>query len=382
MNKKAALTCAVLLLLSIFAFNAACADELKSPEAEKHCKIGLSLMLAGKWPQAETEFKKTLEIDQKYLDARYYLALCLIQQRKIDEAKENLETLLKYGPKYEPAYLGLADIYRYKKDFKKARETLEQLKSNVQNPASADFGLGIVDYYEGKLDEAISMWLKAVDSNSKLASAYFNLGIAYFNKNDFGKAAGYIREAVRIEPDNAENYFHLGWFCYLSGIKDKADSAFLQMKINAPGTKWDLVVQAIKDIDGKNYVRAGSLLEKLLKENTGMSPAKYLEAVIFEQTDKKPDALKIYKDLLEEDPNDRIVRGAIERLEKEGVKPAEIKPEEKTKDDSAGKPGQEPAVENGGNKTTPEAGPASPAPVSPSGGQQPPEDNNSVAPGK
>lgn len=59
---------------------------------------GVSLWNAQKFPEAQAAFEKAVKLDPKMAEAYYYLAMTLVNQNKLTEAKPNLETYLKLAP--------------------------------------------------------------------------------------------------------------------------------------------------------------------------------------------------------------------------------------------------------------------------------------------
>lgn len=59
---------------------------------------GVSLWNAQKFPEAQAAFQKAIKLDPKMSEAYYYLAMTLVNQNKLTEAKPNLETYLKLAP--------------------------------------------------------------------------------------------------------------------------------------------------------------------------------------------------------------------------------------------------------------------------------------------
>jgi Flp pilus assembly protein TadD len=75
-------------------------NELR-PYLERHSDVwngwfllGWALRRLGRWKDGEAAFRKTLELGGDISDARNELAICLIEQKKLDEAKRELETAL------------------------------------------------------------------------------------------------------------------------------------------------------------------------------------------------------------------------------------------------------------------------------------------------
>lgn len=73
-------------------------DAAGGGDATASYNAGISLWNAGKYADAQAQFQKAVKVDPKMAEAYYYLAMTLVNQNKLTEAKPNLETYLKLAP--------------------------------------------------------------------------------------------------------------------------------------------------------------------------------------------------------------------------------------------------------------------------------------------
>ena len=85
-----------------------------------HHNIGVILSQKGLLDDAEQEYKKSIALNSRLIEAYNDLGCLYIKQGKFLEAQNILNEALKINPNFEKAYYNLGVIYAEKKEFKKA----------------------------------------------------------------------------------------------------------------------------------------------------------------------------------------------------------------------------------------------------------------------
>lgn len=129
---------------------------------EEYYEKGMEYSVAGKFEEAQQEFKKALEIDPFYIAVEN----CLEATEDVLEQKIKIETAL----------------YLFN---------------------------GIVYANKGMLDEAIALYQKAIEINPEYAGTYYNLGAVYFSKGMLDEAAAELKKAIEINPKYADAHNNL-----------------------------------------------------------------------------------------------------------------------------------------------------------------------------
>ena len=103
------------------------------------------------------------------------IVLILIQQKKIDEAKELIKTAKAKNPKDASLALTEANLYLESKDYVTYKKLVTELLA--KNPADADllFNLGVISSNTKDKEEAEKYYKKAIEVNPKYTNAYINL---------------------------------------------------------------------------------------------------------------------------------------------------------------------------------------------------------------
>jgi Tfp pilus assembly protein PilF len=285
------------------------------PFAAGHYALAESYLDEGLEDQAVEEYKKTLQMDKRFVRAYADLANIYLRRESFKEAWE----LIQKGEAVVPDHPDIKDLkkqisYEYfleagVKTFEggdrlKARELLN--KALVANPNSAHMHYLIAmsfderqDFYrmEDHLKKAIRLDPKFFLARNFLGDIYFgkndfeaaveqyrlslafnrddpsvlnNLGLAYMNLERYGSAVSSLERALALAPNNLEIYHNLAFVYRDYGMLDKATEGFIkiiQMKPNDPNVCNDL---------GDIYRRQGRDEEARRQYQTGIERGKKL----------------------------------------------------------------------------------------------------------
>ena len=133
--------------------------------ADLHSSLGSLLFKTKRYDEAEKAFKKALEINPEYLQARYNLFRTFKAKGEIESALKEGQYLYEKGLPYPDFNCSLGEIYMSLKLYDKAESVLQN--SLVKKPKYARAHLVLAQLYENMdaKDKAISQLLKCLDSN-------------------------------------------------------------------------------------------------------------------------------------------------------------------------------------------------------------------------
>ncbi|MBV8175419.1 MAG: tetratricopeptide repeat protein [Verrucomicrobia bacterium] len=184
--------------------------------------LGNALLQKGQVDEALAQFRKALEINPHYVEARSNLGAALFQKGQVDEAVAQYERVLEINPNHAPASynLGLALFQKGRVDgaitqYKKA------VKINPYYP-EAHNTLGHALLQEGQVDEALAQFQRALDINPNYVEARYNLGNALFQKGRSDEAIDQFQKALEINPNYVNAYSNLGVVLFEKGRLDEA----------------------------------------------------------------------------------------------------------------------------------------------------------------
>ncbi len=151
--------------------------------AEAHNSLAHIDLHEWKWKSAEVGFRKAIALDQSYVLAHHWFALCLTAIGKTDAAVTQME---------------------------KARE-LDPLSTRI----NADLGMAYLS--DKRFDEAIEQEKKTLELNPRSSGARWIRGMAYQQKNMFEQAIKDYQHALELSHNNPNYLAALGHVYASSG---------------------------------------------------------------------------------------------------------------------------------------------------------------------
>jgi rhomboid protease GluP len=138
--------------------------------AQAHFALGQAYFNRQQFPQAEGEFKRTLELQPQNTEARFNLGITLLNERRIEDAKA----------------------------------AFTQLVTQDANNPEAHYGLGLALADDEKYQAAIAEFKTAAGLNPQLSGIYYEMGRSYAKLKMYDEAiAAYLQEKEKNgdEPD-------------------------------------------------------------------------------------------------------------------------------------------------------------------------------------
>ena len=162
------------------------------------------------WPEAEAEFKKSLDLNPNFDQAMTGLSRVLMYQSKDEEAKQWARNALKYNPQNYRAWYELGFI-EAKADKETAIADYEKAVAIQGNFAPLRRDLGLLYFQQQNYAEAVKHLTKAAELGMKEAQLWNVLGIAYSHSNRLAKAVESYKRALKLDPDLAEAHLNLAY---------------------------------------------------------------------------------------------------------------------------------------------------------------------------
>jgi putative PEP-CTERM system TPR-repeat lipoprotein len=233
----------VIYIVLLIAFIISCSNQ--NLNKKEYYKKGLSFIEGGNAGGAVIAFKKAIEKDQSYFEARYQLALAYILQSKYESAKKELRKVLLLNPSFKKAHISMAKVhlntdntddaieqinlflkgnrgdsrayelaaiaYAKKKEYTTAEETL--YKALKIYPESEPLKLVLADVYMAteRISEAEIIINKIIDSDRKNKKALYLLVKLRHKQNDVGGLLNIYQKILDVDPEDVLAKFELGY---------------------------------------------------------------------------------------------------------------------------------------------------------------------------
>ena len=198
--------------------------------------LGVGYLDMGLYADAETMFKKVVEINPSYDNGHYNLAISLHKQGKVDETIKELNKTLEVNPKYSDAYVVFGLIKLTEKKFEEA--IAQYNKAMEINPDNLDarYQRAIVFALQKRYDEALTENMAVLEKNPKYTNAAYNIGVIYHRTDRLDKAMEwYDKITKKIDPLYEDAYYNRAQLYTMKGDYSKAYSDYISYSYI---TKW------------------------------------------------------------------------------------------------------------------------------------------------
>lgn len=177
--------------------------EIRDNNILAHHNLGLVYLIKGKLDSAEIQMKKGVQLDSLAPDGYFMLSNLYQQEGRFPEAitlLEKLQTII-------PDYRGSKDILDKLKTM--PTEDKNKIPENLKLPGVQNEKLSMLEkrsfqfYNDGKFEDAIKDIQEMIDINPASISGYYNnIALCYEGMKDNGKAKEYYLKALKIDGKN------------------------------------------------------------------------------------------------------------------------------------------------------------------------------------
>jgi tetratricopeptide (TPR) repeat protein/predicted AlkP superfamily pyrophosphatase or phosphodiesterase len=184
--------------------------EYEANFTEARNELGMLLERRGLHEAALAEFQRVIAIDPDHAEAHNNLGIILKERGKTDEAEAAFRRAIAADATFAGSYSNLALIEEQRGNLAQAERLFRESLRRDGTNAKVRANLGGLLYLAGRYEEARGELERAISYDSHQPAAYNNLG-AVFGR--LGRAADEItayRRAVELDPDAADLRYNLG----------------------------------------------------------------------------------------------------------------------------------------------------------------------------
>ena len=205
-----------------------------SADVDAHNNLGNVLKAAGRLDEAETAYRRALEIRPDYADAHYNLGILLEAMGRPSEAEAAYQNALDATPGFVLARFNHANTL---KALGRLDEAIAEYRATIETApdhAGAHNNLGSALHEAGRTDDAVAAYRRAIEHAPDFAEAEYNLGIALQERDDFDTAIAAYRRAIEIDAGHVGARVNLGVALQRRGRLDEAIAAYRAACAAAP----------------------------------------------------------------------------------------------------------------------------------------------------
>ena len=190
-----------------------------------HNLLGLLFLQTGRASNAVERIRKALDLQPNDSNARYNLALALIETESLDEAKAELDHLRKIDPENTEVLNALGNLERLLGNFQTALTLLRDASKQAPAHPGIFLNLGLSLISVGSLNEAVACLERSVDLEPT-AGALNQLGAAQNLAGNPDRALSAFRRALQLDPNHREAWINIGITLEQTGDGQAAQGVF------------------------------------------------------------------------------------------------------------------------------------------------------------
>ena len=201
---------------------------------QKYLESGQRYFDKGQYREAEIQFENAIQVDSRFADAHYKLALAAMKLGDGRTTRQELESTIQFQPEYVAARVDLANLLILGHNFDEGKGNLADARKEL-----------------GDAKEQLD-WLTEKQSNNP--DVYLARASYYAASNDTTAALADTQKALQLDPSRSDSYLSL---------------AFLQMH----GQQWDAAEVNFKkavELSPKS-TNASGLSRELLPDSRAIS---------------------------------------------------------------------------------------------------------------
>ena len=202
--------------------------------AQAHMLLGIAYRMVGSpdfMGEAVAEFRQALELEPRFVPARFYLARVYLDLGRTERAREELERALVDQPNH-PQFLGLlGETERQLKNPRRAVELTRQALQADASSAETRYYLGLALFDAGERDEAIKTLEQVLASGAAQVDLHASLGAAYVDAGREDEAVTVLLRGAKLDPSRPDLHVQLSRAYRRKGLLLKAEQ---QLKLASP----------------------------------------------------------------------------------------------------------------------------------------------------
>jgi tetratricopeptide (TPR) repeat protein len=318
---------------------------------QKLLESGQKYLDKGQPREAEIQFQNAIQVDSRFADAHYGLALAAMSLEQWQTAFQELNTTIQLQPQpplLYHAHLKLANLLILGRHLDEAKEHLDLLAQ--KEPANPDVFVALANYYgaTNNTPAALANMQKALQLDPARAESYLNLALLQAHGQQWDAAEASFKKAIDLDPKSTNALVAFGNFYESRGRFPEAEQTFkraidsaagdpsprmslaaLYMNENKPGQAEEFLRQSKKDFPNNplgyrmlgDFYFANNQMDKAMTEYAALYDEhpkdmvvkkNYIQLLILK--DRIDDARKLTDEIVKAKPNDvdaQVYKGEI-----------------------------------------------------------------------
>jgi len=193
---------------------------------QKYLESGQRYFDKGQYREAAIQFQNAIQVDSRFVDAHYKLALTAMKLQQWPTAFQELTTTVQLQPDQYAAHLDMANLLILSRQFNDAKEHLDLLAQ--KQPNNPDVYIARANYDAGMNDTtaALADMQKALQLDPARSDSYLNLAMLQMHGQQWDAAEASFKKAAELSPKSTNALVSLGSFYRDRGRYPEAEQLF------------------------------------------------------------------------------------------------------------------------------------------------------------
>lgn len=184
---------------------------------------------------AETLYRRILEVAPDHPDALHFLGVLLHQRDQSDTAIDLIRRSIDLDPECPDRYNNLGNVLLERGRLVEATEAYQAAIARQPDHADTWNNLGALLREQRRFEEAAAAYQKAIEIDPRHVDAYNNYGNLLSRQGRLQEAITYYCKAITLVPNHRQSRKLLGVAYYTLGKLDAAAGVFRQWLQDEPG---------------------------------------------------------------------------------------------------------------------------------------------------
>ena len=177
--------------------------------ASAYYNLGLAYKRLNDDKGSMASYREALRLKPGYTEARYNLALLLLNDGKYDLAAAEFEKTAGLGLIKSKLYNNLGVCYSRSENYEKAIEAYRRAGEMEPGNASVWFNMAISLNNVGRPEEAIEAYKRALTADSTSPETHFNLALLYNDLKNYDEAIRHYQRAISLDSNYSKALYNL-----------------------------------------------------------------------------------------------------------------------------------------------------------------------------
>jgi len=302
----------VLAILAVTLF-AGCSRD-PNVRKQKYLASGKRYFEKKDYRAASIQFQNAIQIDPKYSDAHYQLALTDLQLRDWRGGYGELMRTIDLAPDNAQAQIVLGNLLLAARQFDQAQQHADLVLQKDPKNVDAHMLRAVALSQQQQTDASLKEMQTAIDLDPARAPSYLNMGALEINAKDAAAAEESFKKAVEVDPKSIQARLALGTFYARQRRWSDAETEFRKAVEIDPKNVGPRIVLC-RLLLASNQIPQAEEAAKETKETLKDSPAAYrLLADVYFQVGDLGKALDEYASVSKAHPKDLQVKKAYVEL--------------------------------------------------------------------